>query len=282
MVVAVSRRTFRGIAPAPANDIRQGDRPVVRRELAQPRRHEVDVHQIAQETPGRKPQTGDSIGVGHPHRAQGDPPRLGARGGGDSRRPWTEGPAGEMEILTAVGPPRGPPTDEEQHAEIEHHHGADGGDRGGLEPAHRRPRRQSRTVSATTRIVSTKGKTHNRRWPPSERLSCSMGNSLPAPLKPIAIRPSGLRLHRACRARHCAGSTIRQRGAIHTMAMPGSLGKRAHRSSPRSEAGRRRAIGGVAVLPVTPARPCRWCDAREPPNGRRLRRPALRHTTSRC
>ena len=77
----------------------------------------------------------------------------------------------------------------------------------------------------------------------------------------LLIRTRAPRLHRACRARHCAESTIRQRGAIHTMAMPGSLGKRAHRSSPRSEAGRRRSIGGVAALPVSHSRPRRWCDA---------------------
>jgi len=44
----------------------------------------------------------------------------------------------------------------------------------------------------------------------------------------------------------------------------------------RNEGGRRRAIGGVAVLPVSLARSSRWCDAREPPIRKRLRRPALR------
>jgi len=41
-----------------------------------------------------------------------------------------------------------------------------------------------------------------------------------------------------------------------------------------------RAIGGVAVLQSSPARPRRWCDAREPPNGRRLRRPAPQDATA--
>ena len=42
--------------------------------------------------------------------------------------------------------------------------------------------------------------------------------------------------HRACRARHCAGSTVRQRGTPRTMPMPGTLGERDQfrLSSPRS------------------------------------------------
>ena len=78
---------------------------------------------------------------------------------------------------------------------------------------------------------------------------------------PIAIRPSGRRLLRACRARHCAESTTRQCGAIHTMAMPGSLGKRDEKTSSGSEGGRRRTIGGVAAFLAPHARPRRWCDA---------------------
>ena len=43
--------------------------------------------------------------------------------------------------------------------------------------------------------------------------------------------------------------------------IPGSLGERLEISSPGCEEGRRRAIGVVAALPVSPARPRRWCDA---------------------
>ena len=46
--------------------------------------------------------------------------------------------------------------------------------------------------------------------------------------------------------------------------------------SPRPGAGRRRAIGVVAAAPLSFSRPRRWCDAQEPPNRRRLRRPASR------
>ncbi len=46
--------------------------------------------------------------------------------------------------------------------------------------------------------------------------------------------------------------------------MPGSLGERDAVSSPGHEVGRRRAIGVVAALPATSARPRRWCDAGPP------------------
>ena len=57
-------------------------------------------------------------------------------------------------------------------------------------------------------------------------------------------------------------------------------GRRHRCGSPGNEAGRRRAIGGVAALQSSLARPRRWCDAREPPDGRRLRRPGLPKTRS--
>jgi len=90
-------------------------------------------------------------------------------------------------------------------------------------------------------------------------------------------RPTG-----ACRARHCAGTTFRLRGTIHTMALPGNPRGRAFQCScSGDDAGRRRSIGEVAVTQSTLSRPRRWCDAREPPTGRRLRRPALRDITPR-
>ncbi len=46
--------------------------------------------------------------------------------------------------------------------------------------------------------------------------------------------------------------------------IPGSPGERLEVSSPGYEAGRRRAIGVVAALPSTHARPRRWCDAGTP------------------
>ncbi len=45
---------------------------------------------------------------------------------------------------------------------------------------------------------------------------------------------------------------------------PGSLGERDAVFCSGHEAGRRRAIGGVAALPATSARPRRWCDAGPP------------------
>ncbi len=45
---------------------------------------------------------------------------------------------------------------------------------------------------------------------------------------------------------------------------PGSLGERLEVSSPGYEGGRRRAIGVVAALPETHARPRRWCGAGSP------------------
>ena len=53
-----------------------------------------------------------------------------------------------------------------------------------------------------------------------------------------------------CRVRHCAGTAIRHRNAFRTMALPGSLGERDAVCCSGYEAGRRRAIGGVAALPV--------------------------------
>jgi len=56
--------------------------------------------------------------------------------------------------------------------------------------------------------------------------------------------------------------------------MPGTpRGTPSRCTSPRHDSGRRRAIGAVAVLQSTFSRPRRWCDAREPPKRRRLRRP---------
>ena len=61
------------------------------------------------------------------------------------------------------------------------------------------------------------------------------------------------------------GSTIRQRGALRTMATPGNpRGRTIRCTSPRQEGGRRRAIGGVAVLHVASARPRRWRDTGTP------------------
>jgi len=48
------------------------------------------------------------------------------------------------------------------------------------------------------------------------------------------------------------------------MALPGSLGGRDEISFSGNEGGRLRAIGVSAALPVTPARPRRWCDAGPP------------------
>jgi len=47
-------------------------------------------------------------------------------------------------------------------------------------------------------------------------------------------------------------------------AVPGSRGERNENICPGEEGDRRRAIGVVAALPVTPARPRRWCDAGPP------------------
>ncbi len=49
-----------------------------------------------------------------------------------------------------------------------------------------------------------------------------------------------------------------------TMALPGSPGERDAVCFPGYEAGRRRAIGVVAALPASHARPRRWCDAGSP------------------
>jgi len=57
----------------------------------------------------------------------------------------------------------------------------------------------------------------------------------------------------ACRARHCAATTLRQRGTIHTMALPGN--PRAERSSasvPVRKEAVAREISVVAVLPISP------------------------------
>jgi len=62
------------------------------------------------------------------------------------------------------------------------------------------------------------------------------------------------------------------------MSMPGSPGERDAVGCSGFETGRRRAIGVVAALPATSARPRRWCDAG--PLGRkasqRPRRPGMR------
>ena len=81
----------------------------------------------------------------------------------------------------------------------------------------------------------------------------------------------------ACRARHCAGMTIRQRGGLHTMALPGNPRGRTPRcTSPSFKGGRRRASSVVAALPLfhhaTALLVRRW-DAGPP---RRPRRPELR------
>jgi len=69
----------------------------------------------------------------------------------------------------------------------------------------------------------------------------------------------------ACRARHCARTTFRHRGTIHTMALPGNPRGRTIRCiCASSEVGRRRAIGGVAVLQLFTERPRRWCDVGPP------------------
>ncbi len=75
---------------------------------------------------------------------------------------------------------------------------------------------------------------------------------------------TGKRATTGCRARYCAGSTPRQRGAPRTMALPGSPGERDEVSCSGAEGGRRRAIGVVAAFPVSLARPRRWCDAGPP------------------
>ncbi len=67
-----------------------------------------------------------------------------------------------------------------------------------------------------------------------------------------------------CRVRFCAGATSRLRLASRTKCGPGSPGERDAVCSTGYEAGRRRAIGGVAALPATSARPRRWCDAGAP------------------
>ena len=88
----------------------------------------------------------------------------------------------------------------------------------------------------------------------------SPGRAGAAPGSADIWRPTG-----ACRARHCAGTTIQLRGAIHTMALPGNPRGRAFRYiSPGCDAGRRRIIGAVAILQLSTARPRRWCDAGSP------------------
>ena len=78
----------------------------------------------------------------------------------------------------------------------------------------------------------------------------------------------------ACRARHCARATFGQRGAIHTMALPGNPRGRAFRCDcAGSEAGSRRAIGVVAVLQSSLSRPRRWCDAGSPQADQKARAP---------
>ncbi len=64
-----------------------------------------------------------------------------------------------------------------------------------------------------------------------------------------------------CRVRFCAGTTSRQRLASRTKCGPGSPGERDAVCCSGYEAGRRRAIGVVAALPASLARPRRWCDA---------------------
>ncbi len=62
----------------------------------------------------------------------------------------------------------------------------------------------------------------------------------------------GKRATTGCRARYCAGSTPRKRGAPRTMALPGSPGERDPVCCSGNEGGRRRAIGVVAALPRFP------------------------------
>ncbi len=97
--------------------------------------------------------------------------------------------------------------------------------------------------------------------------------------RPKPTRASGKPRPTACRARDCAGTNSRHRDAMRTMALPGSLGVRDASCSPGYEAGRRRAIGGVAALPVYPERPRRWSDAGADWDAmapQRTRRPGLR------
>ena len=87
----------------------------------------------------------------------------------------------------------------------------------------------------------------------------------------------------ACRARHCAGSTFRLRGPIHTMALPGNPRGRAYQCISTSfEAGRRRAISVVAVLSRRPRATTpmvrRWAAAGGP-EGRCFRKPRQRHAS---
>ena len=61
----------------------------------------------------------------------------------------------------------------------------------------------------------------------------------------------------------CRNDLSAERPAQHKC-RPGSPGERLEVSSPGHEVGRRRAIGVVAALPSTHARPRRWCDAGPP------------------
>ncbi len=73
--------------------------------------------------------------------------------------------------------------------------------------------------------------------------------------------PAENRAPPGCRVRICAGTTSRQSGPLRTNADRAPPGERDAVRSPGYEAGRRRAIGVVAALPSTYARPRRWCDA---------------------
>jgi len=103
------------------------------------------------------------------------------------------------------------------------------------------------------------------------------GACLPHPRYGQLLAPTG-----ACRACYCAGTNHpAARHELHND-MPGNpRGTPFQCTSPRHDSGRRRTIGGVEAPQSAFSRPRRWCDAREPPYRRRLRRPALRDAMSR-
>ena len=115
------------VAPAAGDDIGERDRTVSGGQRPQPRRHDVDVDQVAEQTTGRVPQARHAVHEGHADRAERDPTGLGARGRRDPGRPGAERAAGEVEVLAAVGAPRGLPADDEEDAEIGDHHRGDRG-----------------------------------------------------------------------------------------------------------------------------------------------------------
>jgi hypothetical protein len=82
--------------------------------------------------------------------------------------------------------------------------------------------------------------------------------------------------------RNCAGTTNRRRGALRTIALPGSpRGERSGTAAPAQMEAVARTSSVVADLPVSHARPRCSCDAGTLGRPRRPRRPVLRSSRDR-